>query len=65
VSAHPRDAASLTFKYAAQRTLGLVTVGLCRPIPFRKEELPGILSSLIGKLFARRAEIRQDEQGLS
>lgn len=53
--------------YAAQRMarLGLVTMGLCRPIPFRQEELPGILSSLIGKLFARRAEIRQDEQGLS
>lgn len=53
--------------YAAQRMarLGLVTMGLCRPIPFRQEELPGILSSLIGKLFAPRAEIRQDEQGLS
>ena len=52
--------------YAAQRMarLGLVTMGLCRPIPFRQEELPGILSSLIGKLFARRAEIK-DEQGLS
>ena len=53
--------------YAAQRMarLGLVTMGLCRPIPFRRNELPGILSSLIGNLFARPAEIPQDEQGLS
>ncbi|MBI1204037.1 MAG: DUF697 domain-containing protein [Rhodopseudomonas sp.] len=36
--------------YASQRMarLGLVTMGLCRPIPFRRTELPGILSSLIG-----------------
>ncbi len=41
--------------YAAQRMarLGLVTMGLCRPIPFRTSEVPGILSSLIGNLFAR------------
>src|SRR5450759_2916592 len=53
--------------YAAQRMarLGLVTMGLCRPIPFRRNELPGILSSLIGNLFARPAETRQDEQGAS
>jgi putative membrane protein len=50
--------------YAAQRMarLGLVTMGLCRPIPFRRNELPGILSSLIGNLFARSAETRQDER---
>ena len=50
--------------YAAQRMarLGLVTMGLCRPIPYRQNELPGILSSLIGNLFARPAETRQDEQ---
>jgi putative membrane protein len=53
--------------YAAQRMarLGLVTMGLCRPIPFRRNELPGILSSLIGNLFVRPAETRQDEQGAS
>lgn len=51
--------------YAAQRMarLGLVTMGLCRPIPFRRTELPGILSSLIGNLFARRGNTGQDEQG--
>ncbi len=51
--------------YAAQRMarLGLVTMGLCRPIQFRRNELPGILSSLIGNLFMRPAETRQDEQG--
>jgi putative membrane protein len=53
--------------YATQRMarLGLVTMGLCRPIPFRQNELPGILSSLIGNLFAHRAEARQDEKALS
>jgi putative membrane protein len=53
--------------YAAQRMarLGLVTMGLCRPIPFRQDDLPGIISSLIGNLLAQRAETRQDEQGLS
>jgi putative membrane protein len=53
--------------YAAQRMarLGLVTMGLCRPIPFRRNELPGILSSLIGNLFARPAETREDEHGAS
>jgi putative membrane protein len=53
--------------YAAQRMarLGLVTMGLCRPIPFRRNELPGILSSLIGNLFARSAETRQGEQSSS
>ncbi|MGC2642440.1 MAG: YcjF family protein, partial [Pseudolabrys sp.] len=53
--------------YAAQRMarLGLVTMGLCRPIPFRQNEIPGILSSLIGNLLAQRAETHQDEHGLS
>ena len=38
--------------YATQRMarLGLVAMNLCRPIPFRQNELPGILSSLIGNL---------------
>jgi len=41
--------------YAAQRMarLGLVTMTLCRPIPFRKNELPTILRSLIEKAFTR------------
>lgn len=44
--------------YATQRMarLGLVTMELCRPIPFRRNELPGILSSLIGNLFARKKD---------
>lgn len=48
--------------YAAQRMarLGLVTMGLCRPVPFRPTEIPGIMSSLVGKLFARSAEAGQD-----
>ncbi|MCK6452468.1 MAG: DUF697 domain-containing protein [Alphaproteobacteria bacterium] len=48
--------------YAAQRMarLGLVTMGLCRPIPFRPNEIPGILSSLIGNLFARTSDERRD-----
>ena len=47
--------------YAAQRMarLGLVTMGLCRPVPFQQNELPGILSSLIGNLLAQRAETPQ------
>jgi len=44
--------------YAAQRMarLGLVTMGLCRPVPFRPQEVPGIFSSLIGGLLARREQ---------
>ena len=44
--------------YAAQRMarLGLVTMGMCRPIPFRRDELPGIFSSLIGNLLVQRPE---------
>ena len=44
--------------YAAQRMarLGLVTMGLCRPIPFRPHEIPGIFSSLIGNLFDNGAK---------
>ena len=51
--------------YAAQRMarLGLVTMGLCRPIPFRPHEIPGILSSLIGNLFSRGAESSRQDQG--
>jgi putative membrane protein len=44
--------------YAAQRMarLGLVTMGLCRPVPFKPEEIPGIMSSLLGGLLTARAE---------
>jgi putative membrane protein len=40
--------------YATQRMarLGLVTMELCRPVPFAREQVPGILSSLIGNIFA-------------
>jgi putative membrane protein len=43
--------------YAAQRMtrLGLVTMALCRPVPFRPSEVPGLWSSLVGHLFARPA----------
>lgn len=46
--------------YAAQRMarLGLVTMGMCRPVPFHRTELPSIMSSLIGNLFAQSAEAR-------
>jgi putative membrane protein len=49
--------------YAGQRMarLGLVTMGLCRPIPFERSEVPGVWSSLIGNLFARSAETPPDK----
>jgi putative membrane protein len=51
--------------YAAQRMarLGLVTMGLCRPVPFRPHEIPGILPSLLGNLLAGGARRGTDEQG--
>jgi len=50
--------------YAAQRIarLGLVTMGLCRPIPFQRSELPGILSSLIGGLLTQRGNNGQSNE---
>lgn len=53
--------------YAAQRMarLGLVTMGMCRPIPFRRDELPGIFSSLIGNLLAQRTETGQRSERTS
>jgi putative membrane protein len=49
--------------YAAQRMarLGIVTMNMCRPVPFRPEEIPGITSSLIGGLLAGRKDKAQDE----
>jgi putative membrane protein len=53
--------------YAAQRMarLGLVTMGMCRPIPFRRDELPGIFSSLIGNLLAQRPETGKNDEPTS
>jgi putative membrane protein len=44
--------------YAAQRMarIGLVAMSMCRPVPFRQNEMPGIMSSLIGNLFKRPAQ---------
>lgn len=43
--------------YAAQRMarLGLATMELCRPVPFRSHEVPGIMSSLVGNLLSSGA----------
>ena len=43
--------------YAGQRMarIGLITMGMCRPVPFRPDEVPGMFSSMIGNLFARKA----------
>lgn len=44
--------------YAAQRMarIGLITMGMCRPVPFQADEAPGLLSSLIGNLFAGKTK---------
>jgi putative membrane protein len=49
--------------YAAQRMarLGLVTMQLCRPVPFQPEEIPGIMTSLIGNLLRGDRRARDDE----
>lgn len=43
--------------YAAQRMarIGLIAMGMCRPVPFQADETPGMLSSLIGGLFHRES----------
>jgi putative membrane protein len=43
--------------YAAQRMarLGIIITGMCRPVPFRAEQVP-TLTSLVGNLFRRAAE---------
>ena len=50
--------------YATQRMarLGLVAMELCRPVPFRPDEVPGIMSSLVGNLFVRGTPSNRDEQ---
>jgi putative membrane protein len=42
--------------YVAQRIsrIGLIVMGLCRPVPFQDGEAPGIFSSLIGNLFGSK-----------
>ena len=44
--------------YAAQRMarIGLITMGMCRPVPFQTGEAPGIFSSLIGNLLSGKAK---------
>lgn len=44
--------------YAAQRMarIGVLTMSLCRPVPFAPEEVPGLFSALIGGLFARKPD---------
>jgi putative membrane protein len=44
--------------YAAQRMarIGLITMGMCRPLPFQPREVPGVFSSLIGNLFSRKPD---------
>ena len=42
--------------YAGQRMarIGLITMGMCRPVPFQPSEVPGMFSSMIGNLFTRK-----------
>jgi putative membrane protein len=43
--------------YAGQRMarIGLVTMSMCRPVPFEPGQMPGMFSSLVGNLFRRQA----------
>ena len=51
--------------YAGQRMarIGLITMGMCRPVPFRPDEVPGMFSSMIGNLFARKANSPPENGG--
>jgi putative membrane protein len=42
--------------YAGQRMarIGLITMGMCRPVPFQPHEVPGMFSSLIASLFGSK-----------
>lgn len=53
--------------YAGQRMarIGLITMGMCRPVPFRTEEAPGIFSSLLGGFRASREPGETSPQGLA
>ena len=61
-SALATSAAESVYARPANGAARLVTMGLCRPIPFRPNELPGILSSLIGNLFAKPAQERRADK---
>lgn len=41
--------------YAGQRMarIGLITMGMCRPVPFQPKEVPGFFSAIIGNLFGQ------------
>jgi len=43
--------------YTGQRMarIGLITMSMCRPVPFERAEMPGMFSSLVGNLFGRKA----------
>jgi putative membrane protein len=42
--------------YAGQRMarIGLIVMGMCRPVPFEPHEVPGMFASLLGNLFGRK-----------
>lgn len=44
--------------YAGQRMarVGLITMAMCRPVPFQPQEVPGLFSAMVGNLFGRKAE---------
>jgi uncharacterized membrane protein YcjF (UPF0283 family) len=44
--------------YAGQRMarIGLITMGMCRPVPFQGDEAPGMFSALIGRLFTAKGQ---------
>lgn len=43
--------------YAGQRMarIGLIAMGMCRPVPFQPHEVPGFFSAIIGNLFGKTA----------
>jgi putative membrane protein len=43
--------------YAGQRMarIGLIAMGMCRPVPFQPHEVPGFFSTITGNLFGRTA----------
>ena len=44
--------------YAGQRMarIGLITMSMCRPVPFEPHEMPGMFSAMIGNLFGRKVD---------
>lgn len=51
--------------YAGQRMarIGLITMRMCRPVPFLPEEVPGMFSSMIGNLFGRKERNASENRG--